>query len=143
MNVGKAFIELNDANVEKIARQGAGVYKIKEIQEITFVYRLTDLYMVGWLNNGIFYSDKNEIDENETVLDSSIASALSISGVAKIKSVRFGFRYIRLENMENIETHWAVVEKLLKSKKLDEAWRCIDSYINIRVLEVLSNKKCM
>lgn len=65
-----------------------------------------------------FYCDKNEIDENNILLDSWIASALLARGIKQNKSVGFDFNYNSLP-MEKIMTQWIVIEKLLKSKKSD------------------------
>lgn len=120
MNVGRPFIQLTDENIETMKLQdAAGIYQRKDIPKIQFVYRLLDLYMVGWLYNNTFYCDKNEIDKNGNVSNPTIGAALSIAGIVKIKSVRFDFNYNSLPVEKMIETQWEVVSKLLKGKKTD------------------------
>jgi hypothetical protein len=122
-NSNRKFVRLTDANVDTIELQDAvGIYQNAKIQEFSFVYRLTDLYMIiGWIHNCIFYCDENEIGSSR--LD---ATAFSLVGVRQIKSVGFGFGYSKLP-METIETQWQAIEKLLKSKKSDNLKRAVVS----------------
>lgn len=112
----KPYIYLTDANIENITHLRHHRVGVRKIKDISLVYRLADLYLIGWHNNHTFYCDENEIDENNNVLDSSIALALLARGIKHSKSVGFKFNYNSLP-MKKITTLWEKIEKLLKSKK--------------------------
>lgn len=105
----KAIVELTNENIEMIHRSGFGVHKIENIR---LIYRLLDLYCIGWISDGVFYGDKDIFDANNNIIDNEFDSYFRV----KTRSVGFSFNYSKLP-MEKITTQWSVVVKLLKSRK--------------------------
>lgn len=123
MNLGTAFVKLNNVNVEKIERVGFGVFKRKSIR---LIFRLFDLYFIGWISGNVFYGDKDEFDKNNNLLDSKITTALAATCIRTIKSIGFSFKYDRLP-METVTTQWKHITKLLTSKETDDVKQGVSS----------------
>lgn len=112
---------LPTADIHLIQRNGIGVCNF---DDVTLVYRLNNLYFIGWMVNGVFYGDKCEFDENKNLKDPNVKSALP--HMRNSESLAFEFRYDHLP-MKTIQLNF--VKKLLKSKKLADRKRGIASII--------------
>lgn len=93
------LVELTEKCIDSIHRNGIGVYRKNDV---TLVYRLRDLYFIGWLIDEVFYCDPRKLKK--------------ILPIMEAESVGFEFKYDHLP-MNKVKIHWVEVTKLLKSRK--------------------------